>query len=204
MKISPVTSFVATMAVAAGTATADEAVRSHSFDATGIEHLRIEHRAGELILMPAEGDQIEVELRIESRNGERASDLTDLDLASSVRGNLLTLSFRKRKVESHMLVRVPPLKQLTVDAGAGEVRGTLPPMATDVRLGAGSVDLEVDRSATGLIDLRARIGDTVIQGAPNDETNRVLLVGSTSSAAGEGANRVEASVRVGDVRVGLR
>lgn len=203
MKIFPVVSMIALMAATASTAAADEVLRSHSFDVTGIEHLRIEHRAGELILMPAEGDRIEVELRIEPRNGERAPDLADLDLVSSVRGNRLTLSFRERKVVSHMLVRLPPLKQLTVDAGAGEVQGTLPPMATDVRLGAGSVDLEVDRAVTGHIDLRARIGDTAVHGARNDETSRVLLVGSTSSAAGEGVNRVEARVRVGDVRVGL-
>jgi hypothetical protein len=199
----PATLLFLLFAATGGIAVADEARRTHRFDTAGIEHLRIEHRAGELVLAPAEGDQIEVELRIESRE-DRDVDLTGLDLTSSVRGDVLTLRFGERHVTSHMLVRVPSLKQLTIDAGAGEVQGTLPPMETSVLLDAGTVDLDVDRSSTGRVDLRARVGDTTIDGAPSAETNRVLLVGSTSSAAGEGAYRVEAKVRAGDVRVALR
>jgi hypothetical protein len=187
------------------TAMADEVRRSHRFDTTGIERLHIEHRAGELTLEPAHGNQIEVELRIESReeqpDGER--DVTGMDLTSSVRGDRLTLTFSEPNTHSYMLVRLPSLEQLTIDAGAGEVQGTLPPMETEVFLGAGTVNLDVDRSSTGRIDLKARIGDTAVDGAQNVETNRVILVGSTSSAAGEGSHRVEAKVRAGDVRVAL-
>jgi len=189
----------------AGTARADEVRRSHSFDTTGIEHLHIEHRAGELTFEPAAGDQIEVELRIEPRQEwiDREGDVADLDLTSSVRGDRLTLTFSEDDVHSYMLVRLPSLERLTIDAGAGEVRGTLPPMETDVRLRAGNVDLDFDRSSTGRIDLRARVGDTAVDGAQNTETNRVILVGSKSSAAGEGSHRVEARVLAGEVRVGL-
>jgi hypothetical protein len=205
MSVPSVTSLVVILAATAGTATADEMLRSHRFDTTGIEHLRIEHRAGELTLEPAAGDEIEVELRIEPRQEwiDRDGDVADLDLTSSVRGNRLTLSFGEDDVHSYMLVRLPALEQLTIDAGAGEVQGTLPPMETEVRLRAGSVDLDFDRSSTGRIDLRARVGDTAVDGAQNAETNRVVLVGSKSSAAGEGSHRVEAKVLAGDVRVGL-
>jgi hypothetical protein len=186
-------------------AAADEVRRSHRFDATGIEHLHIDHRAGELILKPAQGDQIEVELRIEPQQKwvDREGDVTDLNLEFSVRGNRLTLRFGEDNVRSHMLVRVPSLERLTIDAVAGEIQGTLPPMETEVHLGAGTVDLDVDRSSTGRIDLRALVGDTDVNGAGNAETSRVLLVGSSSSAAGEGSHRVQARVRAGDVRVGL-
>ena len=205
MRVPSAISFIVILAATGGTAAADEVRRSHRFDTTGIEHLRIEHRAGELTLEPAEGDQIEVELRIEPRQEwiDREGDVADLDLTSSVRGDRLTLSFGEDDVHSYMLVRLPSLRQLTIDAGAGEVQGTLPPMETEVRLRAGSVNLDVDRSSTGRIDLRARIGDTAVDGAQNTETNRVVLVGSTSSAAGEGSHRVEARVLAGDVRVGL-
>jgi hypothetical protein len=203
MKLLPASSLLLTVVAVAGIALADEARRSHRFDTAGIEHLRIEHRAGEQSLAPAESDQIEVELRIEPQEGHDV-DLADLDLESSLRGDILTLSFGKAHVTSHMLVRVPPLKQLTIDAGAGEVQGTLPPMEASVLLGAGTVDLDVDRSSTGRVALRARVGATSIDGAPGAETDRVLLVGSTSSAVGEGAHRVEARVRAGDVRVALR
>jgi hypothetical protein len=198
-------SLIVMLAAAGSTAVADEVRRSHRFDTAGIEHLHIEHRAGELVLEPAQGDQIEVELRIEPQQKwlDREGDLADLDLTSSIRGNRLMLSFGEDNVRSDMLVRLPSLKQLTIDAGAGEVQGTLPPMEAEVRLGAGTVDLDVDRSATGRIDLRARVGDTAVDGASNAVTNRAILVGSTSSAAGEGSHRVEAKVRAGDVRVGL-
>jgi hypothetical protein len=126
-----------------------------------------------------------------------------LHITSSVRGDRLTLSFGEDDVHSYMLVRVPSLEKLTIDAGAGEVQGTLPPMETEVFLVAGTVNLDVDRSSTGRIDLRARIGDTAIDGAQNVETSRVILIGSTSSAIGEGSHRVQARVRAGDVRVGL-
>jgi len=195
-------SLIVILAAAPSTAFADEVRRSHSFDATGIEHLRIEHRAGELTLAPAAGDRIEVELRIESQKNW-SGDLADLDLASSVHGNRLTLDFGEDDVHSFMLVRVPALKQLTIDAGAGEVLGTLPPLDAQVLLLAGTIDLDVDRSSMGRIDLKARIGDTTVDGAQNAETNRVLLVGSSSSANGEGAHRLQATVRAGDIRVGL-
>jgi hypothetical protein len=206
MRVLSASSLIGILASLGSTAAADEVRRSHRFDTTGIEHLHIEHRAGELILMPAEGVEIEVELRIEPQQDwlDREADVADLDLTSSVRGNRLTLSFGERDVRSEMLVRVPSLRQLTIDAGAGEVRGALPPMETEVFLGAGTVDLDVDRSSTGRIDLRARVGDTDVDGAQNVETSRLILVGSTSSAAGEGSHRVQARVRAGGVRVGLR
>jgi hypothetical protein len=206
MRVTSASALIAILAAASSTAAQDEVQRSHRFATTGIERLHIDHRAGELILEPAQGDEIEVELRIEPEqewlDGE--GDVTKLDLAFSVRGNRLTLGFAERDVHSEMRVRVPPLKRLTIDAVAGEIQGTLPPMETEVHLGAGTVDLDVDRSATGRIDLRALVGDTGVDGAANAETSRVLLVGSSSSAAGEGSHRVQARVRAGDVRVGLR
>jgi hypothetical protein len=198
-------SLIVILAATGSAAQADEVRRSHRFDTAGIERLHIEHRAGELILAPAEGDQIEVELRIEPRQKwiEREGDVASLHLAYSVRGDRLTISFGEDDVRSEMLVRVPALEQLTIDAGAGEIRGTLPPMETEVFLGAGTVELDAGRSSTGRIDLRARIGDTAVDGARNAETSRLILVGSTSSATGEGSHRLEAKVRAGEVRVAL-
>jgi hypothetical protein len=205
MRAQSAISSIVILAATAGPAAAEEVLRIHRFDTVGIERLHIEHRAGELTLAPAEGNQIEVELRIESReeSPDRERDVASMDLTSSVRGDRLTLSFGEDDVHSYMLVRVPSLEKLTIDAGAGEVQGTLPPMETEVFLVAGTVNLDVDRSSTGRIDLRARIGDTAIDGAQNVETSRVILIGSTSSAIGEGSHRVQARVRAGDVRVGL-
>ena len=196
-------SLIVILAAASNAAVADDVLRSHSFDTTGIEHLRIEHRAGELTLAPAAGDRIEVELRIEPQQ-KWSGDVADLDLTSSVHGNRLTLDFGADDVHSYMLVRVPPLKQLTIDATAGEILGTVPPIDAEVLLLAGTIDLDVDRSSTGRIDLKARFGDTIVDGAQNAETNRVLLVGSSSSAVGEGSHRLQAKVRAGDIRVGLQ
>jgi hypothetical protein len=190
-------------AAASATGAADEVQRSHRFDTTGIEHLHIEHRAGELILEPARGNQIEVELRIEPM-GDREVEVADLDLTSSVRRDRLTLGFGAEDVRSRMVVRVPRLRQLTIDAGAGEIQGTLPSMETEVQLRAGTVDLGLDRSSTGRVDLRARVGDTAVHGARNVETSRALVVGSTSSATGDGSHRVKANVLAGEVSVSLR
>ena len=195
-------SLIVILAAATSTTFADEILRSHTFDSAGIEHLRVEHRAGELTLAPAAGDRIEVELRIEPQK-DWSGEVADLDLASSVHGNRLTLDFGEDNVHSYMLVRVPLLKQLTIDAAAGEILGTLPPIDAEVLLFAGTIDLDVDRASTGRIDLKARVGDTTVDGAQNAETNRVLLVGSKSSAIGEGSHRLQAKVRTGDIRVGL-
>ena len=202
MRVASASSLIVILAVASSTAAADEVQRSHRFDTTGIDRLHIDHRAGELIVEPAQGDEIEVELRIEPQDN-REVDVADLDLTSSVRGDRLTLSFGEDDVHSHMLVRLPSLKQLTIDAGAGEVRGTLPSMDTEVQLRAGTVELDFDRSSTGRVDLRARVGDTAVDGVQNVETSRALLVGSTSSATGQGSHRVKAKVLAGEVRVGL-
>ena len=203
MRALSASSLIVIFAATTSTAFADEVRRSHTFDTTGIEHLRIEHRAGELTLAPAAGDRIEVELRIEPQQ-KWSGDVADLDLTSSVHSNRLTLDFGEDDVHSYMLVRVPPLKRLTIDATAGEVLGTLPPMDAEVLLLAGTIDLDVDRSSTGRIDLKAHVGDTTVDGAQNAETNRVLLVGSSSSAVGQGSHRLQARVRAGDIRVGLQ
>ncbi|HET7923922.1 MAG TPA: hypothetical protein VFL30_03440 [Rhodanobacteraceae bacterium] len=198
-------SLVVIVAAAGSSAVADEVQRSYRFDTAGIERLHIDYRVGDLVLAPADGDQIEVELRIEPEHeGDPAPDLTDVNLTFRVREDQLTLRFSERDVRSHMLVRLPSLEQLTIEAKAGEIRGTLLPMETDVRLDFGSVDLEFDRSSTGRVALRARIGDTVVQGVQNVETSRVLLVGSTTSAAGEGSYGVKARVHAGEVSVALR
>jgi hypothetical protein len=207
MRIASASSLIVVLAAAGNTAVAAEVLRSHRFDTTDIERLHIEHRAGELVLAPAEGDQIEVELRITPNQDwlDREGDVVaDLHLEYSVRGDRLTLRFGEDDVRSHMLVRLPRLGQLTIDAGAGEVQGTLPSMETEVQLRAGTVDLGLDRSSTGRVDLRARVGDTAVDGARNVETSRALVVGSTSSAAGEGSPSVKAKVLAGEVRVSLR
>ena len=203
MRVAFASSLIVVLVATGHRAAADEVQRSHRFDTTGVERLHIEYQAGDLVLAPADGDQIEVELRVEPQQ-KWSGNVADLDVTYSVRGDRLTLRFGEDDVRSHMLVRVPPLEQLTIDVRAGDVEGTLPPMETEVFLGAGDINLDFDRSSTGRVDLRARIGDTAVHGVQNVETNRVILVGSTSSAAGEGAHRVQAKVRVGDVRVGLR
>src|SRR5262245_1355219 len=111
MRVPSTIWLIAILAAAGNTAVADEVLRSHRFDTTGIEHLRIEHRAGELILAPAEGDQIEVELRITPNQDwlDREGDVADLHLEYSVRGDQLTLRFGENDVRSHMLVRLPRL-----------------------------------------------------------------------------------------------
>ncbi|SRR5690606_234821 len=205
MKAVFAASLIVLLAAVEVTAAADEAHRSHRFDTSEIEQLHIDYRAGELMLAHADGDEIEVELRIEPKN-DRAekAHLEEMNLASRHRGDRLTLSFEERNVTSVMIVRLPRLKRLTIDMGAGDLQGTLPPIAAEIRLGAGDVDLDLDRSATGRIDLKARVGDTSIRGVQNVETKRAWVVGSASSAVGEGAVPVEAKVRVGDVRVTLR
>lgn len=192
----------------AGTAAAQEAVhRSHSFDAEGVEHLRIEYRVGTISLEPADGNQIEVELRIEPKDGpgwfSRRPDLEDMDLAASTRTGRLTLSFQERNVSTHWVVRLPTLARLTIDAGVGAVQGRLPATDVEVHLGVGDVDLEMARSEAGRIELKAGVGDTSIDGAGSGSRTRAF-VSSESSAEGSGPHPVRAAVGVGEVRVALR
>src|SRR5688572_33077346 len=111
MRIASASSLIVILAAAGTTAAAEEVQRSHRFDTTGIEHLHIDHRGGELILEPAPGDQIEVELRIEPQD-EREVDVAELDVTSSVGGDRLTLRFGEVDVHSHMLGRVPRVQQV--------------------------------------------------------------------------------------------
>src|SRR5262245_46307983 len=122
MRLPSASSLIVILAASGNTAAAEDVLRTYRFDTTGIEQLRIEHRAGELILAPAEGTVIEVERRITPQQEwiDRDGDVADLELTSSVRGDRLTLAFGEDDVRSEMLVRVPALEQLTVDAGAGE------------------------------------------------------------------------------------
>ena len=57
MKTPCVTSLSVILAASTAAAVADEVQRYHRFDTNGIVHLHIEHRAGELVLAPADGDR---------------------------------------------------------------------------------------------------------------------------------------------------
>jgi hypothetical protein len=194
---------LATMMAAAN----DSVERLHSFDASGIERLTVEHGVGSILLVPADGGNIEVELRIEpQQNGgwfRRTPDVSDMDLESRMRGDRLTLSFKEKNVSSHWVIRLPALRELSMNTGVGEVSGRLPPMAATVHVGVGSVHLEAERATAGAIDLSAGVGDTRITGGAETEQRRAF-VSSESSGRGDGENAIWIKVGVGDAAVQLR
>jgi hypothetical protein len=181
--------------------------RQHRFDRSGIERLIIEQGVGSIRLEPADGDDVEVELRIEpQRNGgwfRRTPDVSNMDLQSGKRGDVLTLAFKERNVASHWVVRLPALTELVIDAGVGQVAGRLPSMTARINLGVGEVDIGVERNAVGAVDLSVGVGETRITGAVEEKQQRAF-VSSQSSGRGDGANALWIKVGVGEVRVDLR
>lgn len=183
--------------------------RHYEFEVSDIRELQIDARVGSIRLEPTQDDVITVELVIEAESATgwipflgRDRDVSAMELEHRVRNNQLLLHFDENHVKTDWVVHLPALEQLRVDLGVGAIEGELPAMPAEVDLGVGSVELTASAAATGQIELDVGVGDTRIRGISGSES-RNAIVGSESSAWGDGEHRIRIEVGVGDISLRL-
>jgi hypothetical protein len=187
-------------------ASADE-TRTHEFDASDVDTLRIDARVGMIIVEPSRSGKFEVELLISNEKKRRwfsrTPDTSSMDLKSSQRGSQLRLSFDHKDVKTDWVVRVPDILQIEIELGVGTVEtyGIAAAFITDV--GVGTIDIRTPADSAGLVELSVGVGETAIRGGTS-VNNRRSLVSSQASALGQGNSAIRAEVGVGSVEVTLQ
>jgi hypothetical protein len=176
--------------------------------------LRLDLSVGEIRIEGADIDQVEADLRIECRWGnkqdcERLLAKVELTARDTSRRRILELvsdsSWRKTKLEIEGDFRVPRGTSLEVDMGVGEL--TIEDITGDLSadLGVGELSIRIPAAAVRSVGLDAGVGEAKLLGAGNFVAGRrSMLVGSEVFwDQGEGKARVRADVGVGEATVYL-
>lgn len=185
---------------------ADSAVvREHHFGLAGIDTLELRSNAGSIEIEPADGADLEVLLRIESKQDgwfRRAPDVSGLDLLHRERNGRLVLEQTAEETESHWVLRLPAVATTRLDLGIGSISGDLPVTHVDIRLGVGEVDLEFPGQAAGEMRLKVGVGDAGIEGAADIRASR-NFVSQEINATGHGEQDIDIDVGVGNIALRL-
>jgi hypothetical protein len=194
------------MLLASGIASADtRVIREHQFRLDDIDTLEIHASVGSIDIVPANGDVLEVVLRMEGKHegwfsGTR--DVEEVDLEQRQRNGKLRLEQTAEDTETHWQVRLPQLANTSVHLGVGEIRAELPATQLEIQLGVGEVDVEYPRTAAGDMQLKVGVGDASIHGGANVDARRAF-VSQDISASGRGERDIDINVGVGSAALQL-
>jgi len=183
------------------------------FALAGAQSVRVDLRWGELHVEPADGDSVEVILRVECRHfrDECEDRLHDIDIDADKRHDQLQLEvvglshWGSHGLDVEVIVRVPRGKGLEIDMGAGEVH--IDDHASDlkVHLGAGEIGVRMPAGAVRDVRLDAGVGDASLRLHHHEiEADRHHLIGCDLEwDEGEGRAHVDCHVGAGEVAMRL-
>lgn len=177
-----------------------------SYPATGITHLVVDNRVGEVDLRPGMGDTFEVLVELEgNRHGilRQLKSVAGLDVTSKTGNGRLHLKFNEDDVEAEWTILLPKNspEDITVNQGVGEVDIDAPTAAIRVDLGVGDVDVSTSKASAGDIALTVGVGEAAVRGGPN--AVKASGVASNANSKGDGSREVSITVGVGDASVVL-
>jgi hypothetical protein len=183
---------------------ADRVLRVHTFELDDIDEIEINNSIGSIDLRLVEGNEMRVEVDIESegRFFRRGVDVDDIEVGVRMRGDKLTLTIDEDNIKADWYIELPAVSNIDIDMGVGEIDVEIGASELDIDLGVGEIDVIAPLASTGDIELSAGVGDTTILGASSSESSR-SVVSSESEGNGEGELYIEAEVGVGDVTVEL-
>ena len=184
---------------------ADKVTRIHNFDLDDIKEIEINNSVGSIDLRLVDGDEIRVEIDIESDDDgffRRSKDVDDIDLEYRVRGDKLILTIDEEDIKADWYIELPAVSEIDIDMGVGEIVVEIGASRLDIDLGVGKIDVIAPLASTGEINVSAGVGEASIRGA-NDVDHSRSFVSAESEGRGEGELSIEAEVGVGDVTVTL-
>jgi hypothetical protein len=191
-----------TLSTAAFSANDRERTLTDSYIVSSDTEIRLDATVGTVELRVTEGEEVEIELRVESDDdGWFASggDLSEVLIKGERSGNQLEISATPDDdMSQHWKVSVPRSRLLEVNLGVGEISGDLPFNNVKVDLGVGDVSLNLANGEYGLVEASVGVGDTSLRNFGKTQENR-MLVTSESSYRGNGSTDVQVEVGVGDV-----
>lgn len=190
-------------------ACADE-VREHEFSADNLDSLRMDVNVGSISIRAGNTDSIKVHLILDNDGDDSwfsfSSDSNldaSTDMESDIRGSSLYLRFNEEDIKSTWEIEVPEHFSTEIDMAVGAVEISGLEGDQEVDLAVGSVSIEQKESTIAEIQLKSNVGDTGVSGMRSDNS-RTALIGSSSSAQGEGRSYIEVTVNVGEANVRAR
>lgn len=181
---------------------ADRVLRVHTFNLEDFEELEINNSVGSIDLRLVEGNEMRVEVEIESQERffGRSVDVDDIELGVRMRGEKLILSIDEDKIEAHWYIELPAVRYIDIDMGVGEIDVEIDASNLEINLGVGDIEISAPLLTVGEIELSAGVGDTNIRGTSAVEKTRAVV---SSESEGDGGLSIEVEVGVGDITVEL-
>lgn len=187
-------------------ACADE-IREHEFNANDLDTLRMDVNVGSITIKEGNSDRIKIHLVLDNDGDDSwfsfSSDSNldaSTDIESDVRGSSLYIRFKEEDIKSTWEIEVPRHFSTEIDMAVGAVEIAGLQGDQEVDLAVGSVSIEQEESTIAEIELKSNVGDTDVSGMRSD-SNRTALIGSSTSAYGEGRSYIEVTVNVGEANV---
>ena len=197
-------SIVLLLALSISVATAEER-RHHQFHLSDISTLELNVRAGTILVEHSDSDYIDIVVLITEEDKNwlgRSVDLSAMDIEVSNVDSALQLNFDYKGVSTDWIIKVPELRKIEINAGAGTVDINMVRADLNANIGVGTIDLRLSKAAFGDMELASGVGDTSVSGAISAESRRAF-VSSDVRARGTGDLTLRANVGVGSVDAAL-
>lgn len=175
-----------------------------SFSAEDLDVLSLEISIAEIEIETYDGNEIQLDIDIESDRGWfswRAKDVDDIELEIEERGNRLFLSIDEDNIEQQWRLRIPAKLNLEMDLGVGDVRIDDFVSELNMEIGVGAVRVLIGDVDYDSIHVSAGVGDAKISGFSNRVDNERSFISADAYYHGEGDQRIEIDLGVGDVSV---
>ncbi|MBI2212567.1 MAG: hypothetical protein HYU52_02885 [Acidobacteria bacterium] len=200
---------VVALALAAPLFAADD-VEQHRFDAAGVKLVRLDHPVGELEIVGASVNAVEVRMEIDcdSRSCERQID--DIRLESRSKNGELRLAVDGyptfgKGMSVNLEIRVPHGVALAIEHGVGEI--SIDGVDGDIELesGVGEVDIHASSKSFRSAEIELGVGESelTVDGTSVKGDSFLFVGGETEWHKGRGESRLKVEVGVGEATVRL-
>jgi hypothetical protein len=191
-------------------AVAGEDIQNHSFDATGVKLVRLDHPVGELEIVGADVKAVEVRMEIDCESRKCADVIDDIKLESRVKNGELRLEVDgyptfSKGLSVNLEMRVPRAMALAIEHGVGEVSIESVDGDIDLESGVGEVDIRGNSKSFRSAEIELGVGESelTVDGASVEGDSFLFVGGETEWHKGRGESRLKIEVGVGEATVRL-
>ena len=186
----------------------DEATHHYSFPLDSINEIYIEGGIGTMEVVHTDAKELRIELELEGTRRYfilNKRDVSEIEIEDRVRGDRLSLQLNEEDldhVKVHWRVEMPSVARTHIELGVGQITGEFANTELEIELGVGAGDISLLRSFAGRVETSAGVGSAVLTGA-NDTVSKRAMVSEETYGYGNGHQRMELSVGVGEMNVSL-
>lgn len=200
---------ILTLALAAPLSAADD-ISNHSFDATGVKLVRLDHPVGELEIVGADVKTVEVRMEIDCDSRDCEKRIDDIRLESRSKNGELRLEVDGyptfgNGLSVNLEMRVPRAMAIAIEHGVGEVSIDAVDGDIDLESGVGEVDVHGSSKSFRSAEIELGVGESelTVDGASVDGDSFLFVGGETEWHKGKGESRLKIEVGVGEASVRL-